>query len=88
MNTPKRGDIVFFQYGCMHGSDFGTVLGEETTPFGTHLWVRKSDFSVTTCSKVLGTVTGKIVTDCNGDEWMSVRGEMNQIGAYLVTGAK
>lgn len=85
MNTNlKRGDLVFLQYGCMAGSDFGTVIDAETTRFGTHYWVRKSDFTMTTISNVVGNVSAKIVKDYNGDEWMSARGD-SQIGAYLVT---
>lgn len=83
LTTLKRGDLVFFQYGCMHGSDFGTVIDAETTSFGTHYWVRKSDFSLTTVSNVVGVVTAKIITDYEGKEWMSARGD-SQIGAYLV----
>lgn len=84
MNTPKRGDLVFLQYGCMHGSDFGTVLGEETTSFGTHYVVRKSDFSLTTVAAITGVVSGKVVVDYDGKEWLSARGA-DRVGAYLVS---
>lgn len=81
--TLKLGDIVFFDYGCMIGSDFGTVMGVEETAFGAHVWVRKSDFSMTPVTTLNGTVTGKIVQDCNGEEFFSARG-VKGIGSYLV----
>lgn len=87
MNTPctlKRGDVVYFDYGCMHGSDHGTVVDAETTEWGTHYWVRKSDFTMTTVSTVSGTVTAKVYTDANGEEFLSARG-VKGIGSYLVT---
>lgn len=85
MNTNlKRGDIVYFDYGCMCGSDFGTVIDAEATDWGTHYWVRKSDFSLTTVSTVSGEVTAKLYTDCNGEEFLSARG-VKGIGSYLVT---
>ncbi len=79
--TLTRGDIVYFDFGCMHGSDYGTVVGQETTQWGAQVWVRKSDFSLTTVSSLVGEVTGKFHTDQNGDVFLSARGA-RQIGAY------
>lgn len=81
--TLKIGDIVYFDYGCMHGSDFGTVLGFEETSFGTIAWVRKSDFAMTPVTTLNGTVTGQAHTDFEGNEFFSARG-VKGIGSYAV----
>lgn len=79
----KRGDVVFFQYGAMCGEDFGTVVGVEETPWGPNYWVRKSDFTLTAVHSLAGVVTAKRYVDCNGEEFLSARGD-SRIGAYLV----
>jgi len=89
--TPKRGDLVFFKYGCMCGEDTGTVLAEETNDWGTHYWVRLSDFSVTTFSDYIGEVEGEVCQDYAGEEFFSAHESTlytptngSPIGAYLV----
>ncbi len=82
--TLRIGDVVFFDYGCMCGEDFGTVLGFERTSFGTLAWVRVSDFSLTSVETLNGVVTGVIHKDYEGNEYLAARG-VKGIGAYLVS---
>lgn len=72
--TLERGDRVYLQYGCMCGDDLATVVGKEETRFDTNVWVRLSDFTLTTVSRPLG-----VVTECDG----VIQGA-TQIGSYLV----
>lgn len=83
MSTLKRGDTVYLNYGSLNGDDYGTVVGSETDRWGTHYWVRLSDFSLTTVEAVDGCVLGKFEVDCLGEEFLSVRG-VTKIGTYLV----
>lgn len=86
MNASKTlqiGDKVYFDYGCMCGSDFGTVIGMEETAFGVNVWVRKQDFSMTTVENLNGEVTATIY-HVDGDDVMSARGVLG-IGAYKVS---
>lgn len=83
MSTLKRGDTVYLNYGSLNGDDYGTVVGSETDQWGTHYWVRLSDFSQTTVEHVAGVVAGQVCQDCLGQEFLSVRGA-TKIGAYLV----
>lgn len=86
--TLKVGDVLHFQYGAMCGEDFGTVIGFETTQFGTHAWVRKSDFSLTTVETLTGTVTVKTYIDYEGTPHLSARPLTGKgIGSYLVVNA-
>ena len=73
--TPKRGDRIFFQYGCMAGQDVGTVIGEiPNERWGSQWVVRLSDFTTTQVARIAG-----IVTDSDG----IIEGD-TAIGAYLV----
>jgi len=87
-NVCKIGDIVFFNYGCMIGEDFGTVVGFDRTPWGDRAWVRMSNFCLTTVETLNGTVGGTLrlaLTD--GCDYFAARGFEGRkgIGAYLVT---
>lgn len=79
----NRGDIVYFDYGCMHGSDFGTVIGEETTRWGIQVWVRLSDFTLAAVGHINGVVIGTIRKDYEGTPFMSATG-VKGIGSYKV----
>lgn len=79
----KPGDIVYFQYGVMCGDDFGTYIGSEPTPWGMNHWVRNSDFTLTPVHSFTGTVSAKLVTNCQGEQYLSARGA-TKIGAYRV----
>lgn len=81
----RIGDVVYFNYGCMCGEDFGTVIGFERTAWGTSAWVRLSDFSRTTVETLNGTVWAKPYTNYQGDTFLSARPLTGQgIGSYLV----
>ena len=72
---PKRGDRIYFQYGCMCGDDFGTVVSDrQDSEWGPSWMVRLSDFTTTQIDCVRGTV----VAD---DDYVL---ESVEIGAYLV----
>ncbi len=90
--TPQRGDQVFFDYGCMCGDSFGTVVGIETHRFGTNYWVRLKDFTVTVISRYTGEVVGEICEDFSGEEFFSAHettlytpNNGSPIGAFLAT---
>lgn len=81
--TPKPGDTIYLNYGCMCGDDFGTVIEEVTNRWGTQYRVRLSDSSEASVSRIVGTVTGTISKDCDGNPFMVAEG-VKGIGAYLV----
>ena len=77
------GDVIFFEYGCMHGSDIGTVVGFERTAWGDMVWVRNSDFSLDTVYVLDGELTGELCTDCFGEQYVKAnRSAIREIGAY------
>ena len=85
----KVGDQVWFNYGCMHGTDIGTVVGVEKMSFGDQAWVRKSDFSLEAVELNVGEVLGVIeLCDFEGEPYFIPRSTIPSIGAYRIVLSK
>lgn len=85
LQTLRIGDFIYSNFGMMCGEDFGTVIGFEKTPWGDNVWIRRSDFSLTTISHLNGTVTVKTYIDYEGTPHFSARPLTGSgIGPYLV----
>ena len=72
--TPKVGNRIYLQYGCMHGDAFATVTSVINDRWGTRWAIKLDDGTNDEISSVVATVTMH-----NG-----VVSGTTEIGAYLV----